>query len=85
MENILSDLLSSIISGANSIIDLLLNNLMETCFYPERTMLSSSVTGVQLSLEGLKSVILSFAISLIILKFLKKGFDLYVLDRKSVV
>lgn len=79
MENILSDLLSSIISGANSIIDLLLNNLMETCFYPERTMLSSSVTGVQLSLEGLKSVILSFAISLIILKFLKKGFDLYVL------
>ena len=29
MEKILSDLLSSIISGANSIIDSLLNNLME--------------------------------------------------------
>ena len=79
MEKILSDLLSSIISGANSIIDSLLNNLMETCFYPERTMLSASASGVQISLNGLKSIILSFAIALIILKFLKKGFDLYVL------
>ena len=72
MEKILSDLLSSIISGANSIIDSLLNNLMETCFYPERTMLSASASGVQISLNGLKSIILSFAIALIILKFLKK-------------
>lgn len=79
MENILSELLSSIISGANSIIDLLLNNLMETCFYPERTILNADVTGVQISLNALKSVILSFAVALIILKFLKKGFDLYVL------
>ncbi len=79
MENILSDLLSSIISGADSIINLLLNSLIETCFYPEKTILSADVTGVQISLKGLKSVILSFAVALIILKFLKKGFDLYIL------
>ena len=79
MENILSDLLSSIISGADSIINLLLNSLIETCFYPEKTILNADVTGVQISLKGLKSVILSFAVALIILKFLKKGFDLYIL------
>ena len=32
-----------------------------------------------LNFEGLKTVILSFSISLIILKFLKKGFDTYIL------
>ena len=79
MEHILSELLSSIISGANSVIDLLLNNLLETCFYPEKTMLTANVNGIQLSLSGLKSIILSFAVALIILKFLKKGFDLYIL------
>ena len=72
MENILTNLLSNLVSGANDVIDWLLNNLMEMCFYAEKTMLAKDVTGVALTIDGLKSVILAFAVSLIILKFLKK-------------
>lgn len=79
MENILKTLLSSIVSGANSIINLLLNSLMDTCFHAENTILKADVNGVQISLGGLQSIILSFSIGLIILKFLKKGFDMYVM------
>lgn len=79
MENILKTLLSSIVSGANGVINLLLNNLMDTCFHAENTILKANESGVQLSLDGLQSIILSFSIGLIILKALKKGFDMYVL------
>lgn len=79
MENILKTLLSSIVSGADSIINLLLNNLINTCFHAENTILQADVNGVQISLDGLQSIILSFSIGLIILKALKKGFDMYVM------
>ena len=72
MENILTNLISNIITGAGSTIDNLLNNLMEICFYAESTILNEEILGVSLTLDGLKSIILSFAVSIIILKFLKK-------------
>ena len=75
MENILKTLLSSIVSGANSVINLLMNALMDICFHAENTILKADVNGVQISLDGLKSIILSFSIGLIILK----GFDMYVM------
>lgn len=79
MENILKTLLSSIVSGANGIINLLLNSLMDTCFHAENTILKPDVNGIQISLDALQSIILSFSIGLIILKFLKKGFDIYIM------
>ena len=79
MENILKTLLSSIVSGANSVINLLMNALMDISFHAENTILKADVNGVQISLDGLKSIILSFSIGLIILKALKKGFDMYVM------
>lgn len=79
MEKILKDLISSIVSGADGIIKILANNLMDTCFHAENTILQADMNGTQISFDGLKTIILSFAIGLIILKFLKKGFDMYVM------
>lgn len=79
MENILKNLLSSIVSSANSVINLLLNTLMDTCFHAENVILKPDANGVQISLDGIQSIILSFSIGLIILKALKKGFDMYIL------
>lgn len=79
MENILTSLLSSIVSSSNNIIRMLMNNLMDICFYAENTITQANANGIQISLDSLKTVILSFSIGLIILKFLKKGFDMYVL------
>lgn len=79
VENILKTLLSSIVSSANSVINLLLNSLMDICFHAENTILKADVNGIQISLDGLQSIILSFSIGLIILKALKKGFDMYVM------
>lgn len=73
------NLLSSIVSGADNIINSLLGNLMNICFYAERTILKASADGIQISVDGLKAVILTFSIGLIILKFLKKGFDMYIM------
>lgn len=51
---------------------------MDTCFNAEYSL--THTLGVQvISLDNLKMLIFSFALSLIILKFIKKGFDIYIL------
>ena len=51
---------------------------MDTCFNAEYAL--THTLGVQvISLDNLKMLIFSFALSLIILKFIKKGFDIYIL------
>ena len=51
---------------------------MDTCFNAEYEL--THVLGNQvITLDNLKILIFSFALSLIILKFLKKGFDIYIL------
>jgi len=78
MEELITHLISSIIGGADNIINSVFNDLIDTCFNMEEHL--TTLFGTQwLDFSGLKTVILSFAISLIILKFLKKGFDTYIL------
>lgn len=78
MEDLITNLISSIIGGADNIINSVFNNLIDTCFNMENHL--TTLFGTQwLDFSGLKKVILSFSISLIILKFLKKGFDTYIL------
>ena len=78
MEDLITNLISSIIGGADNIINSVFNNLIDTCFNMENHL--TTLFGTQwLDFSGLKTVILSFSISLIILKFLKKGFDTYIL------
>lgn len=78
MEQLLTNLITSIIQGADSAINSVFNNLIDTCFNMEYHL--TTLFGTQwLDFSELKTIILSFSISLIILKFLKKGFDTYIL------
>lgn len=78
MESILTGLITSIIGGADSAINSAFNGLMDLVFNGEKH-LSSNLGSEVLNFSNLQSVILSLAISLIVLKFLKKGFDMYVM------
>ena len=78
MEKLLTDLITSIIGGVDSTIDSAFNGLMDLCFNAEYALTHNF--GIQmLNFDNLKTVIFSMALSLIILKFLKKGFDIYIL------
>ncbi|OZV13525.1 hypothetical protein CIW83_02980 [Tissierella sp. P1] len=59
----------------DNISNTLLTNLAEISFYPENTLSSVGFSGF----NSLFDVFLSAGISLIIIKFLKKGFEIYVL------
>lgn len=78
MENLLKDLIVNLIGGVDGAINSAFNGLMNTCFNAEYEL--THLLGHQvISLESLKTLIFSVALSLIILKFLKKGFDIYIL------
>lgn len=78
MESILTGLITSIIGGADSAINTAFNGLIDMCFRGEEYLSSNFGTQV-ISFDGIKTLILSLAISLIVLKFLKKGFDMYIM------
>lgn len=78
MESILTNLITSIIGSVDNSINEAFNSLMDLCFNAEYTLTHNFGIAV-LSFENLKTIITSFAICLIILKFLKKGFDIYIL------
>ena len=78
MEELLTGLVSSIIGGADSVINTVFNSLLDVCFNAEQGL--TNILGTEiLNFTTLKEVILSFAITLIILKFLKKGFEIYIM------
>lgn len=78
MEKLLTDLISSIIGGVDNVINSAFSSLMDLCFNAEYTLTHNFGVEV-LSFNNLKTIIFSMALSLIILKFLKKGFDIYIL------
>lgn len=78
MDKLLTNLITSIIGGADTVINSVFNSLIDTCFNAEEHLIS--LFGTQwIDFTDLKTIILSFSITLIILKFLKKGFDTYIL------
>lgn len=78
MEKILTNLITSIIGSADNAINSAFNGLMDMCFNSE-IYISSNFGSTIIDFSGLKTLILSLALSLIVLKFLKKGFDMYIL------
>ena len=78
MESILTGLISSIIGGADNVINSAFNGLIDMCFNAEN-YITSNFGSTVISFSNLKALILSLSISLIVLKFLKKGFDMYIL------
>jgi hypothetical protein len=63
--------------GSQFIVDAMLNSLRPMAFYAEQ-YLNTSIVGGTLDFTGLYSLFFGFGVSLIVLKFLKKGFDVYV-------
>ncbi len=77
MEKLLTNLFVSIIKSADNTINYAFENLVNICFNAESYL--TEILSVQvLDFTMLKSVILNFAIALIILKFIKKGVEMYI-------
>jgi hypothetical protein len=74
----LTGLITSIIGGADNVINSAFNGLIDMCFNSENYLTTNFGSSV-ISFSNLKALILSLSISLIVLKFLKKGFDMYVM------
>lgn len=70
MLQIFLSFIQDILQSAVGAVDFVFDNLIDTGLYIEKTIGNS--------FSGLKSAVLAFGISLIVLKFLKKGFDTYV-------
>lgn len=76
MEYILVLLIVALLNGAIAYIDTLLTDIVPLSLYAEKYM--TSLAGVDL-FQTLFNIVFGFGISLIVLKFLKKGFETYVL------
>jgi len=76
LEVILVLLIVAILNGAIAYIDGLMEGIVPLALNAEQYMTNISGTSF---VEGLTEVIFGFGVSLIILKFVKKGFDTYVL------
>ena len=76
MEYILVLLIVALLNGAIAYIDGLMEGIIPLTLYAEQYM--STLAGVDL-FQALFDIVFGFGVSLLILKFLKKGFETYVL------
>lgn len=76
LEAILVTLIVSILNGAIAYIDRMLSGLVSLTLHADRYMMAGSGGNM---VGTLFDILLGFGVSLIILKFLKKGFECYVL------
>ena len=76
MEIILVLLIVALLNGAVAYIDEMLQELVPMTFYADRYMLAANGGSM---VDTLFDIVLGFGVSLIILKFLKKGFECYVM------
>lgn len=77
MDKLITELLISIIESADNAINYAFDNLIDLYFNAEDYL--TQILGLEvINFDSLKSIILSFAISLIVLKFLKKGVEMYI-------
>jgi hypothetical protein len=63
--------------GSGFIVDFMLTGLIPMAFYAENHM-ATAIGGHTIDFSGLYSLFFGFGVSLIVLKFLKKGFDAYI-------
>ena len=77
MAGLLIGLILGIILDTSFIIDAILNSIIPMAFYAEN-YLNTAIGGSTLDFAGLYNLFFGFGVSLIVLKFLKKGFDIYV-------
>ena len=75
MEWILTELIGSTIQSCDWIVDKILESLVPMAFYAEKYMTNASTV---INFSEIYTVIFSFGVALIVLKFLKRGFDTYI-------
>lgn len=73
MDKIISELLISIIESGLEIVDALLISLLDTALYAEKSLIGSFI-----NISAINQVVLSYALSLMVLKFVKKMFMTYI-------
>jgi len=78
LDLILTALIGALILSSQPIVDTMLNSLAPTAFYAEVYMTTSLGSPVSLDFSGLFNLFFGFGVSLIVLKFLKRGFDIYI-------
>ena len=76
MEIILLALIGAVLTGSIALIDGFLVNIIDICLYADKYMTGSGGSSL---VNGIFDVALGTGVSLIILKFLKKGFECYIL------
>ena len=76
MEVILVLLIVAVLNGAVAYIDEMLQELVPMTLYADRYMLAANGGSM---VDVLFDILLGFGVSMIILKFLKKGFECYVM------
>lgn len=76
MEYILVLLIVALLNGAITYIDTLIGNIIPLTLYAEKYM--TTLSGINIT-ETLFDILFGFGVSVIVLKFLKKGFETYVL------
>ena len=78
MEKLLTNLIATIIGSVDNSINSVFGGLIDMCFNSENYI--AEILGHKvMNFDGLRTIILSFAIALIVLKFLKKGFETYIM------
>ena len=78
IETILLNLINSLIQGSGEIINNLLMGLTEKVFYCEQAFSQVLGSSSLMDFNKVYNLFFDFAVSLIILKFVKKGFDIYI-------
>ncbi|MBR3255683.1 MAG: hypothetical protein IKF97_05715 [Clostridia bacterium] len=78
MEDMLVKLITNVVNQAESLFNDFLISTMDTAFFSEKGM-QSYIGGGNIDFNSIYNVIFSFGITLIILKFLKKGIETYIL------
>ncbi|MEA1975695.1 MAG: DUF6102 family protein [Bacillota bacterium] len=76
MEYVIMLLIGAILTGCLGYVNTLLDGLVPTAFYAEKYM--DTLAGTN-GISGIFDIFFAFGVSLIILKFLKKGFERYIL------
>ncbi len=76
MEIILLALIGAVLTGSIALIDGFLVNIIDICLYADKYMTGSGGSSL---VNSIFDVALGTGVSLIILKFLKKGFECYIL------
>ena len=79
--NMINDFLANVIDAANEFINSMVADLLLSVFWPETTMgtgLGFAAVGANINFDPLFALFVQVGFSLITLKFLKKGFDIYI-------